>query len=114
MSTSKLSIPVIDHTFPDVSFLVDGVIYRLRFDFDAIAIFQHGTGINLVPEFAAIADDENYSRWCRATPNSVRGYGGDGKYGIREVGTPEFLAACREAEAKIEAVGGIEYAALVA
>ena len=69
--------------------------------------------IDRVPEFAAIDDDDNYSAWCRATPASVSGFGGDGSYGITDAGTPEFLAACRDAEAKIEAVGGIEYAALV-
>lgn len=71
--------------------------------------------INAAPKFAAMDDEENYSMWCRATDSSVRGYLGDaGHQGIQERGSASFLRACRIAEAKIEAVGGIEYAALVA
>ncbi len=68
--------------------------------------------IEAVAKFASLVDDDddNYSAWCRAT-QSVSGFGGDG--GIRESGTAEFLAACREAEVLIEAAGGIQYAALV-
>ena len=69
--------------------------------------------IDQVAKFAAREDDENYDAWCRANGAAVSGFGGDGSYGIRDVGPAEFLAACRETEAKIEAAGGIEYAALV-
>ena len=75
------------------------------------------SAIDMATKFASVDgsvdDDDNYSAWCRATPESVSGFGGDGSGGIRDSGTAEFLAACREAEAKIEAAGGIQYAALV-
>ena len=84
-----------------------GQVYLVR-DMETM-FWVDQSAIDRVAEFAALEGDENYSAWCRATPASVSGFGGDGRYGVDNVGTPEFLAACRVAERAIEAAGGIEY-----
>lgn len=50
MHLATSEIPEIDHTFPEVSFKIAGVTYSLRYDFEAIGIFQHATGINLIAD----------------------------------------------------------------
>lgn len=89
-----------------------GQVYLVR-DIETM-FWVDQAAIDRAPEFAAINDEDNYAAWCRATPQAVSGFGGDGAYGIGDTGTPEFLAACREAEAKIEAVGGIKWSAIAA
>jgi hypothetical protein len=43
---SNKKIPVLDSAARETEFTVDGVTYRLRYNFDAIAGFEEGTGIN--------------------------------------------------------------------
>ena len=57
MYDPESAVPVIDVLYPEVSFQIEGETYRLRFDMEAISLFQIGTGINLVAdkfEFSAL------------------------------------------------------------
>jgi hypothetical protein len=46
MEQTARTIPVLDSAARETEFVVDGETYRLRYNFDAIAGFEEGTGIN--------------------------------------------------------------------